>query len=170
MGLPHGDVVGFKDTTTESELMSALSPVSITIEVDLSFSQSYKTGPVLHMVPDRCTAVRVHRHPCRKRAITTTCETELDHGVLAVNYGTVLFSIALNTGVRTATRETELDHGVLAVFFFSVDECGLLSGTPSYPVVSCSPSLVFACPAPLAPLAHTPSYYWYCDSAKSMVM
>ena len=46
MELPHGDVVGVKDTTTESELMSALSqqPVSIAIEADLSFFQLHKTG------------------------------------------------------------------------------------------------------------------------------
>ena len=46
--LLHGDVVGFKDTTTENELalMSALNqqPVSIVIEADQSFSHLYKTG------------------------------------------------------------------------------------------------------------------------------
>ena len=48
--------------------MSALSQLSIAIEVDLAFSQLFKAGemiaihgPVLYMVPDRCAAVRVHR-------------------------------------------------------------------------------------------------------------
>ena len=69
MGLPHGDVVGFKDVTTESDqaLMSALrqQSVFIAIEADQSFFQFYK-----------------------KCVITAMCETKLDHGVLAVGYGT----------------------------------------------------------------------------------
>ena len=70
VGLPHGDVVGFKDATTESELtlMSALTqqPVSSAIEADQSFFHLYETGvtrgPVLFkMAQDRCAAARVHR-------------------------------------------------------------------------------------------------------------
>ena len=48
LGLPHGDVVGFKDATTESQLIlmsaSCQKPVSIAFEADQSFFQLYKTG------------------------------------------------------------------------------------------------------------------------------
>merc|ERR1711945_75524 len=53
-------------------------------------------------------------------------------------------------------------------------ECGLLAGPPSYPVVSGSPSPPSPpspSPAPPAPPSPTPSsYYWYWDSAKSVVV
>merc|ERR1711904_310923 len=60
---------GFKDVSADSEsaMMSALNqqPVSIAIEADKSIFQLYKTG-----------------------VLTGLCGTSLDHGVLAVGYGT----------------------------------------------------------------------------------
>merc|ERR1712083_371603 len=69
VGIPRGGVTGFKDVTVNSEqaLMSALNqqPVSIAIEADKSVFQLYTSG-----------------------VLTGTCGTNLDHGVLAVGYGT----------------------------------------------------------------------------------
>ena len=102
MGLPHGDVVGFKDATTVSGLvmMSVLSqqPVPIAIEADQSFLnctrqaclqqradqsffQWYKTGVL--RVSVRNFFLYLHRTD----VITAMCETERDHGILAVGYG-----------------------------------------------------------------------------------
>merc|ERR1712034_291034 len=68
-GIAKGSVTGFKDVSADSEqdLMSALNqqPVSIAIEADKSVFQLYKSG-----------------------VLTGTCGTNLDHGVLAVGYGT----------------------------------------------------------------------------------
>merc|ERR1739844_416463 len=69
VGIPRGGVTGFKDVTANSEqaLMSALNqqPVAIAIEADKSVFQLY-TGGVL----------------------SGNCGKNLDHGVLAVGYGT----------------------------------------------------------------------------------
>merc|ERR1712243_340084 len=69
VGLSQGSVTGYKDVSTDSEqaLMSAVAqqPVSIDIEADQSSFQSYSSG-----------------------MLTASCGTKLDHGVLAVGYGT----------------------------------------------------------------------------------
>merc|ERR1711915_1075580 len=69
VGIPKGDVKGYKDVTSDSEqaLMSAVQqqPVSIAIEADKMAFQSYKSG-----------------------ILSSTCGTNLDHGVLVVGYGT----------------------------------------------------------------------------------
>ena len=67
--IPKGGVTGSKDCTVDSEkaLMSTLKqqPVSIAIETDKSVFLPYSSG-----------------------VLTGTCGTSLDHGVLAVGYGT----------------------------------------------------------------------------------
>merc|ERR1739845_257996 len=69
VGIPKGSVTGFKDVASDSEqaMMSALAqqPVSIAIEADKSVFQLYRSG-----------------------VLSGTCGTSLDHGVLAVGYGT----------------------------------------------------------------------------------
>merc|ERR1712176_720863 len=69
VGIPKGAVTGFKDVAADSEqaLMSALNqqPVSIAIEADKSIFQLYHSG-----------------------VLTGLCGDSLDHGVLAVGYGT----------------------------------------------------------------------------------
>merc|ERR1711941_203454 len=68
-GIAKGGVTGYKDVSSDSEeaLMSALNqqPVSIAIEADKSVFQLYTSG-----------------------VLSGTCGTTLDHGVLAVGYGT----------------------------------------------------------------------------------
>jgi len=68
VGLPQGAVTGFKDVTADDEkaLMSAVQqqPVSIAIEADKTAFQLYHSG-----------------------VLTETCGDSLDHGVLAVGYG-----------------------------------------------------------------------------------
>merc|ERR1712107_477420 len=68
-GIPQGGVVGFMDVSTEEELSLAEAvaqqPVSVAIEADKSAFQLYKSG-----------------------VFQQRCGTKLDHGVLAVGYGT----------------------------------------------------------------------------------
>lgn len=69
VGVPKGDVVGFKDVPADNKeaMMSAIAqqPVSIAIEADKRVFQLYKTG-----------------------VLQSLCGSSLDHGVLAVGYGT----------------------------------------------------------------------------------
>merc|ERR1711920_1133200 len=64
VGIPKGGVTGYKDV--EQALMEAVSkgPVSIAVEADKSAFQLYHSG-----------------------VLSSTCGTNLDHGVLAVGYG-----------------------------------------------------------------------------------
>ena len=65
-----GHVVGFKDVTSKNldqmKAALALGPVSVAIEADKSVFQSYRSGVIT----------------------STACGQKLDHGVLAVGYGT----------------------------------------------------------------------------------
>merc|ERR1712110_1158078 len=69
VGIAKGGVTGYKDVSANSEqaMMSALNqqPVSIAIEADKSVFQLYQSG-----------------------VLSSRCGTNLDHGVLAVGYGT----------------------------------------------------------------------------------
>jgi len=98
---------------SESALMSALAqqPVSVAIEADQSSFQLYKSG-----------------------VLTASCGTNLDHGVLAVGYGTdngVNYWTVKNSwgdswgesGYIRLSRDVSQKQG----------QCGILSGPPSYP-------------------------------------
>jgi len=100
-------------TNSESALMSALDkqPVSVAIEADEKNFQLYQSG-----------------------VLTASCGTNLDHGVLAVGYGT-------DNGVNywTVKNSWGSSWGENGYIRLSRDvsqrqgQCGILSGPPSYP-------------------------------------
>merc|ERR1712071_691960 len=66
--VPRGGVTGYKDISSESALLNAVStvgPISVAIEADQSSFQYYSSG-----------------------VLTGSRGTSLDHGVLAVGFGT----------------------------------------------------------------------------------
>merc|ERR1711894_297839 len=68
IGLSQGSVTGYKDVATSSSaLVSAIDqgPVSVAVEADQTAFQQYSSG-----------------------VLTSGCGTSLDHGVIAVGYGT----------------------------------------------------------------------------------
>jgi C1A family cysteine protease len=106
---------GYVDVTknSESALTSALNsgPVSVAIEADQSSFQLYKSG-----------------------VFTGTCGTNLDHGVLAVGYGTDggkdYYKVKNSWGTKWGEggyirieRNSKQNGG----------QCGILMGPPSYP-------------------------------------
>jgi len=117
VGIPKGGVTGFKDVAKDDEnaLMEAVAkgPVSIAIEADLPTFQLYKSG-----------------------VLGGICGSNLDHGVLAVGYGT-------DGGkdywkVKNSWGSTFGEAGYIRLLRgkSGAGECGLLSGPPSYPIVS----------------------------------
>jgi hypothetical protein len=152
VGIPQGGVTGYTDVSKDSEqaLMEALGqqPVSIAIEADQSSFQMYKSG-----------------------VLTNSCGSSLDHGVLAVGYGTDSGTDYWKVKNSWGSSWGEQGYIRLQRGKGGAGECGLLAGPPSYPVVSGSPSPPSPSPAPPAPPSPTPSsYYWYWDSAKSVVV
>jgi len=100
-------------TDSDSALMSALvkQPVSVAIEADQQAFQLYQTG-----------------------VFTAACGTNLDHGVLAVGYGTSggldYYKVKNSWGTSWGMEGyILLERGVSQ----KQGQCGILSGPPSYP-------------------------------------
>jgi C1A family cysteine protease len=99
---------------SDSAMMSALAqqPVSIAIEADTSSFQLYKTG-----------------------VYTATCGSNLDHGVLAVGYGTTggldYYKVKNSWGTSWGMSGYILLGRGSA--YPKEGQCGMLSGPPSYP-------------------------------------
>merc|ERR1711907_461744 len=109
--IPAGALTGYTDVSGESDLTSAVAqqPVSVAIEADQMGFQLYTSG-----------------------VFSGTCGTQLDHGVLAVGYGTD--SGKAYWKVRNSWGASWGDHGYIRMAR-GVNQCGI-SQSPSYPVVS----------------------------------
>jgi len=110
----------FTDVQTNSDtaLMSAIAqqPVSVAIEADQAAFQLYKSG-----------------------VFTADCGTNLDHGVLAVGYGTDSSSGLDYYTVKNSWGSSWGDNGYILLqrgVSQKQGQCGILSGPPSYPNLS----------------------------------
>jgi len=119
LGLTKGAVTGFHDVTPNSEqaLMSALmkGPVSIAVEADKSVFQSYSSG-----------------------VMTGVCGMNLDHGILAVGYGTDSGTPYWKVKNSWGSVWGMSGYGNLERGKGGAGECGLLSDA-SFPIVSGTP-------------------------------
>merc|ERR1719401_200940 len=100
-----------------------MTPVSIAIEADKSAFQLYRGG-----------------------VLSGTCGTTLDHGVLAVGYGTYNGKDYWKVKNSRGASWGEAGYIRLLRGKGGAGECGLLSGPPSYPIVSGQPG-----PSPPSP-------------------
>ena len=117
VGIPQGGVVDYTDVSTDSEqaTMSAVAqqPVSIATEANQYSFQLYSSG-----------------------VFTASCGTRLDHGVLAVGYGSEASTDYWKVKNSWGSSWGEQGYVRLQWGKGGMDECGLLAEPPSYPVVS----------------------------------
>merc|ERR1712048_44741 len=113
MAIPAGGVTGYKDVSGERALESAVEqqPVSVAIEADQSSFQLYSGG-----------------------VMTGSCGTQLDHGVLAVGYGTDGGNQYWK--VKNSWGASWGENGYIRMVR-GQNQCGI-GNQPSYPVVSAS--------------------------------
>merc|ERR1711988_1793155 len=111
--IPEGGVTGFKDISNEADLLDAVAntgPISVAIEADQMSFQLYSGG-----------------------VLTGSCGTNLDHGVLAVGFGsdsgTDYWKVKNSWGASWgANGYILIERGV--------NKCGIADGPPSYPTVN----------------------------------
>mmetsp|Transcript_158476 Transcript_158476/g.289007 ORF Transcript_158476/g.289007 Transcript_158476/m.289007 type:complete len:469 (+) Transcript_158476:83-1489(+) len=130
VGIPKGSVLGFQDVeSSEQALMEAVAqqPVSIAIEADKAAFQLYHSG-----------------------VLQGKCGAELDHGVLAVGYGTDGKHDYWKVKNSWGPSWGESGYIRLLRGKGKTGECGILK-QPSYPKVSGTPG-----PAPKPPTPPTP--------------
>lgn len=137
VGVPRGSVVGFKDVAKNSEqaLMEAVmqQPVSIAIEADKPVFQLYKSG-----------------------IMTGACGQKLDHGVLAVGYGTDGGQDYWRVKNSWGAAWGEGGYVRLLRGRKKAGQCGILTGPPSFPVLSAAPGPSPAPPTPAPPTPPSP--------------
>jgi len=123
IGLAGSAVTGYKDVAADTNALAeavAEGPVSVAIQANSPFFQLY-TGGVFS---------------------SNLCGKTLDHGVLAVGYGVdngaqywkVKNSWATTFGEKGYIRMSKGTKG-------NVGQCGILTGPPSYPVISSAVSV-----------------------------
>merc|ERR1711890_73180 len=118
IGLPASQVTGYKDVDgNEQALQEAVAegPVSVAVEADTVF-QFYAGGI----------------------GKTNFCGANLDHGVLAVGYGQQ--NGVKYWKVKNSWGKTWGEKGYIRLLKGKggKGQCGILSGPPSYPVISSS--------------------------------